>query len=131
MGCDGGPFPELRQIQQETADSVPGTGMAVITDAGTKWDIHPENKRPVGERLALLAESIAYGQDILCEAPRLQSAKREGGKITLTFAYAGEGLQLTGKLSDAVSITVEGTTISDYTVTKKESTDSKIYLFYK
>jgi sialate O-acetylesterase len=51
----------LRQAQLETL-SVPNTGMAVIIDLGEWNDIHPLNKKEVGERLAQLAFALAYGE---------------------------------------------------------------------
>jgi ATP synthase F1 gamma subunit len=38
---------------------VAGQRVAVITDAGDHKNIHPPNKLPVGERLAMAAEAIA------------------------------------------------------------------------
>ncbi len=93
MASVGTYYPITREAQQHTALTVPHTGMAVTTDAGMELDIHPKVKRPVGHRLALLAENYVYGhRDVLCEAPTLVSAKAEEGKLTLTFDNAGEGL---------------------------------------
>lgn len=94
LQCDGTPYAAIRAAQQHTVDTVTHTGMAVITDAGMRWDIHPKAKRPVGERLALLAQSVSYGEDILCEAPTLSAVWPEEGKLTLNFQNAGEGLHL-------------------------------------
>lgn len=95
MDCVGTSFITIREVQQHTVDSVPGTGMAVITDVGMEHDIHPKKKQPVGHRLALLAMAKVYGEDLLCEAPSLSRVEVEEGKITLTFDHAGEGLYLT------------------------------------
>ena len=46
-------------------------GMAVITDCGMRYDIHPKNKKLVGERLALQAEKRVYNIPVVCEGPRL------------------------------------------------------------
>ena len=92
--CDGTPYAIIREAQQHTADTVPLTGMAVTGDVGMKSDIHPKKKKPVGERFALLAEHIAYGKDLLCEAPTLVEAIPAEGSLTLRFANAGEGLHL-------------------------------------
>ena len=94
MACVGEPYVTIRAAQQETADTVPNTGMAVVTDAGMRWDIHPKKKQPVGERLALQALSRVYGKDLLCEAPRLASMHVEGKALCLRFANAGRGLYL-------------------------------------
>lgn len=46
--------------------------------------IHPKKKRPVGERLELLARGKVYGEDILCEAPEfceVEKQKRFGSNL--------------------------------------------------
>lgn len=82
----------LRESQLRSL-SVPNTGMAVAIDLGEWNDIHPDNKKDVGERLALFAEKIAYGQrDIVCSGPLYQSATIDGNKITISFSNVGGGL---------------------------------------
>ncbi len=82
---------ELREAQLK-ALSVPNTGMAVAIDLGEWNDIHPDNKKDVGERLALIAEKIAYGENIVYSGPIFQSATIDGNKITLSFTNTGSGL---------------------------------------
>jgi len=82
----------LREAQFQ-ALSVPNTGMAVTVDLGEWNDIHPLNKKDVGERLALCAFNMAYGEKSLeYMGPIYQSAKTEGNKITVTFSHTGSGL---------------------------------------
>ena len=94
MAADGERYIAVREAQQEAADTVQNTGMAVITDAGMRFDVHPKKKQPVGYRLALLAEKKVYGEDILCEAPTLTEVLAEKGRLTLAFENAGTGLYL-------------------------------------
>ena len=87
---------ELRQ-QQLNLLSVPNTAMAVAVDIGEWNDIHPENKKDVGTRLALQAERIAYGdKKIIASGPLYQSMKVEGNKIILSFSNTGNGLMVKG-----------------------------------
>jgi len=83
---------ELRESQLLSL-SVPNTGMAVAIDAGEWNDIHPLNKKDVGERLALAAEKLAYGDaSLVYSGPIFQSAQVEGNKIILHFSNVGGGL---------------------------------------
>ncbi|WPU99637.1 sialate O-acetylesterase [Mucilaginibacter sp. cycad4] len=78
---------------QLNALEVPNTGMAVTIDAGEWNDIHPLNKKTVGERLARAAENVAYGDvDVVPSGPIYQSAKIEGNKVEITFKNTGAGL---------------------------------------
>ncbi|MBC8103911.1 MAG: 9-O-acetylesterase [Cytophagales bacterium] len=105
----------LREAQLKTTTILPNVGMAVITDVGELNDIHPRNKEPVGERLALLARQIAYGEKNLNAAgPRLEAVRYNGGKAVLRFTDTGGGLEargLPGRQTTAAP-TPEGFTIA-------------------
>ncbi len=82
----------LREGQLKTL-SVPNTGMAVAIDLGEWNDIHPDNKKDVGIRLALSAQKTAYGEkDIVYSGPLYKDSKIEGNKIIVTFTNTGGGL---------------------------------------
>ena len=82
----------LRESQLKTL-SVPNTGMAVAIDLGEWNDIHPDRKKEVGDRLALLAEKIIYGENnIVYSGPTLKSYSIDGNKIKLDFDNTGSGL---------------------------------------
>jgi sialate O-acetylesterase len=88
---------ELREAQWLATKTLPNVGMAVITDVGDPKDIHPTKKQPVGERLALAARAIAYGEKIECSGPIYRSMSRlGGGKIQVDFDHAGKGLEARG-----------------------------------
>ena len=79
--------------------------MAVITDVGMQFDIHPKKKQPVGHRLALLAENKVYGDgNVLCEAPSLKEIEVEEGKVVLTFDNGGDGLYLTENVPNGQAV---------------------------
>jgi sialate O-acetylesterase len=84
-------WPELREAQLMTL-SLPKTGMAVTIDIGDGSDIHPKNKQEVGYRLALAAQAVAYGQDVIYSGPLYESMAVEGDKIRLRFKYVYGGL---------------------------------------
>jgi sialate O-acetylesterase len=81
----------FREAQAKSL-SVPNTAMAVAIDLGEWNDIHPDRKKPVGDRLALAAEKIAYGDNIVYSGPVYQSSKIEGNKIIISFSHTGTGL---------------------------------------
>jgi sialate O-acetylesterase len=67
--------------------------MAVAIDLGEWNDIHPDDKKDVGLRLALAAEKIAYGEkNIVSSGPIYQSAAIDGNKIIISFTNVGSGL---------------------------------------
>lgn len=81
----------LREGQLESL-SIPNTAMAVAIDLGEWNDIHPDRKKPVGDRLALAAEKIAYGENIVYSGPLYQSSTIDGDKIIISFSQTGSGL---------------------------------------
>jgi sialate O-acetylesterase len=89
-------WPELREAQLITAQKVPHTAMAVITDFGDRKDIHPKDKEPVGVRLALGARALAYGEKIVYSGPEYESMKADENRITLSFKHVGGGLVAKG-----------------------------------
>ena len=87
---------ELREAQTMTLTTSPKTGMALAIDHGTYDDIHPKNKQPIGERLALAARSVAYNQKLVFSGPMYDVMKNNGDKITLNFKHTGGGLEARG-----------------------------------
>lgn len=82
----------LRQAQLEGL-KVPNTGMAVTIDLGEWNDIHPGNKKPIGDRLALIAQKLAYGEkNVVYSGPLYTSATVNENKVTLQFDHVGSGL---------------------------------------
>jgi len=81
----------LRESQLKSL-SVPNTAMAVAIDAGEWNDIHPDNKKIVGDRLALAAEKMVYGENVVASGPIYQSYATEGNKIVISFSNVGSGL---------------------------------------
>lgn len=82
----------LREAQRQALD-VPRTAMVVAIDLGEWNDIHPDNKRPVGERLALAARKITYGESgVVYSGPVYSSSTVNGNKVVLNFTETGSGL---------------------------------------
>ncbi|SDA44001.1 sialate O-acetylesterase [Algoriphagus alkaliphilus] len=83
----------LREAQRATLE-LPFTGMVTTIDIGEEKDIHPRNKKDVGERLWLQARKVAFGEKVLASGPVFQDAKIEGKDLVLTFSEVGKGLKL-------------------------------------
>lgn len=79
------------QEAQRQALALPATAMVSTIDNGNTG-IHPTNKRPVGERLALTAEAIAYRLHSEYSGPLYAGMHVERNAIRLHFRHIGEGL---------------------------------------
>jgi sialate O-acetylesterase len=90
-------YAELRDAQFHATKKLKDVGIAVITDAGDETDIHPQRKQPVGERLALAARAIAYGEKVEFSGPQYAEQKVEGDKVVLSFTHLGGGLEAKGE----------------------------------
>jgi sialate O-acetylesterase len=67
--------------------------MAVTIDNGDSLDIHPRNKKLVGERLSLWALHNEYGKkDLVYSGPLYKSMKIEGNKVKIKFDFVDGGL---------------------------------------
>jgi len=87
-----GGWATLRYQQLKTL-SVPKTAMAVTIGLGEWNDIHPLRKKEVGQRLALAAEKLAYGdKKVVASGPIYQSMRVKGNTVELTFSNCGSGL---------------------------------------
>src|SRR5258708_31139011 len=93
MGKDPGPtvWAELNEAQSMTL-KLRNTGQAGLTDLGVEYAIHPTPKRPIGERLALIARAKTYGEKVEYSGPEYKGLKVEGNKAVLSFDHVGDGL---------------------------------------
>jgi sialate O-acetylesterase len=97
-------WPLLRESQLKTL-SVAKTGMAVAVDIGDPKNIHPTDKVDVGHRLALAAEHVAYGQDVVYSGPIYDSMKTERNTLRVSFTQTGGGLVIGAAPWLAVGVT--------------------------
>ena len=104
---------DMRWTHMKLGETLEKSGAAVAIDIGHHTDIHPKDKKSVGERLARLALVRTYGKTDIVEAgPIPQSAALSGGKVVVSFKNAaglatsdGEavsGFQLVGADGKAV-----------------------------
>ena len=85
-------WPWLREAQLLTLKSVPHTGMAVTIDIGNPKDVHPADKVDVGQRLALVARKIAYGESLVHSGPLYEGIAIEGATVRVKFGDIGQRL---------------------------------------
>lgn len=84
--------PAFREAQQRIWNKTPRTAMVVTTDVGDAQNIHPTRKRPVGERLALAARALSYGEQVEYSGPVFDSMAIESNRAILSFTHLGNGL---------------------------------------
>ena len=82
----------FRDSQRKLMMEIPHTGMAVCTDKGDSLDVHPRQKKEVGERLAAWALNRTYGwKQVVPSGPLYRSVQFKGNTAYLSFDYA-EGM---------------------------------------
>lgn len=85
-------WPWFRDSQRKLMYEIPNTGMVVSSDYGDSIDVHPRNKKPIGERLARWALSDTYKYNLLPTGPLFKKAIVTGNNsVTVSFDYS-EGL---------------------------------------
>lgn len=112
-------WPWFRDVQRQLSESITGVGLTVCSDLGHPTDVHPKDKKPVGERSAVCALHDFYGrEDVIPSGPVYKSFVIEGSKLRLSFDYAeglnvSKGFEIAG--ADGIyypaSVKVEGETI--------------------
>ena len=82
---------ELREAQLKALVGS-NRAMTVNIDLGEWNDIHPDNKKDVGERMALAAQNIVYGEDIVYSGPLYKSSQIKDNQIIISLSHVGSGL---------------------------------------
>jgi sialate O-acetylesterase len=97
--------------QRESMDAalaLPKTGRAIAIDVGEAGDIHPRNKRDPGERLALVAQRVAYGRAVHDAGPSLRRMSVRGDTIDIQFTVAGGSLVSRSSSDSTVGVAIAG-----------------------
>lgn len=92
-------WPLIREAQMKAYQTVKNTGLAVILDCGEWNEIHPKDKLPVGERLALQAMYHVYGliNERQASGPIYKSCVSQDGRMVLSFDCAEDGFMIQGE----------------------------------
>jgi hypothetical protein len=80
-------WPAFRDSQRRLAGVIPFSGMVVTTDVGHPTDVHPRDKKSVGERFADLALKETYGKGEFRRSPEPYKAELKNGKIIISFRH--------------------------------------------
>lgn len=112
MGVQNIKYHVIREKQNQVADTVSNVWLCSIFDAGEACDVHPKNKRVVGERLALLARGHVYEEKILCDAPVAKDISVRLAQLWITFDNVGVELAIRGEELEALEIRKEGKSLS-------------------
>ena len=101
-GTPGDDWGYLREQQRIADRKAQPCALIQIGDAGDMWNIHPCNKKVVGERLALAAERVAYRMMVEYSGPVFNGKVRiADGGIYVSFRNCAGGLAVRGdKLMD-------------------------------
>lgn len=84
--------------EQRRALALHNTAMVTTYDVGDDSDLHPFNKKAVGERMAIAAETLAYGADHEPMGPLPCTVRYESNRIIVRFTHVGSGLRAIGRL---------------------------------
>lgn len=115
-GGDG--WAKIRMAQLKALD-IKNTGMAVaieLADAENPKDVHPENKKDVGERLALWALAKDYGRKVEYSGPLYKSMTIKGSDAIIHFDHVGSGLMVATKVGIEPAKEVAGGTLKEFSI---------------
>jgi sialate O-acetylesterase len=111
-------WPEFRDEQRRMLDSIPFSGMAVCSDLGARDDVHPTEKRIVGQRLARWILRDVHRQDILPSSPLPVRALWKRGQVILYFQHTGRRLQ-TADLTAIRGFALDGVEVKEVVINQK------------
>ena len=95
---------ELRAAQDFVAHTVTNSGLAVAIDVGDATDVHPKDKKEVGERLAVVALARHYAKNLPYSGPRFASVEKAPGALKISFAHTDGGLVVKGDKLEEFSV---------------------------
>ena len=91
-------WPIIREIQMRVANTTPHTELVTAVDLADvdPLEIHPKDKKPIGERIAYRALATMYGDPAYerLRSPEVAEARLEGGTYRLSFRYLNDRLTM-------------------------------------
>ena len=89
---EGTNWAAMREVQERVAREVPKCGVAITCDNPDPDQIHPRNKKTVGERLGLVALKQVYGHDVVASGPLVDRVDVKGNAAHVHFKELAGGL---------------------------------------
>ncbi len=93
----GTAWAEFRAAQQQVARVVDHAAMVTLVDTGERDNIHPKDKKIVGERFARVARAKVYGENIDYAGPSIATIDYANNTAAISFHHTGQGLVSDGK----------------------------------
>ncbi|WP_316828793.1 sialate O-acetylesterase [Pedobacter miscanthi] len=81
---NGSAIAELREAQAMAA-LMPNVDFATTIDINANGDLHPKEKKPIGNRAALMAQQLIYHEKLQASGLRYAALKIEGNKAFIEF----------------------------------------------
>lgn len=126
-------WPEFRDEQRKMLDLIPYSGMAVSSDIGAKDDVHPRNKKDVGERLARWALNKTYKQKVVPSGPLPINAVYKDNQIQIKFKHTAKQLR-TADNETLRGFSIDGKTALNAVIKKNKViipvTEKPKYVYY-
>ncbi|GHT77814.1 9-O-acetylesterase [Bacteroidia bacterium] len=127
--ADGHPNSAYIREAQYKGLLTPNTGMAVLMDSNSPYDIHPIKKKNAGERMALWALAKTYGWEKMhYRSPEYKSLTIDGRVAIVTLDTFGAPSGLTTYDKDIRNFVIAGNDKRFHRATAVLSGD-KVYLF--
>jgi sialate O-acetylesterase len=95
---------DVRDAQAFVARTVKHSALATTIDTGEADNIHPQDKKIVGERLALCALATYYGENTPYQGPTFKSVELVPGALKIHFEHTDGGLVAKGDKLEEFSI---------------------------
>lgn len=89
---------DVRQAQLRVSNNTNDVYLVVTIDCGEKYDIHPVEKKTIGDRVALIVREKLYNEEIGGSAPQIKKIFRENDRIIIEFCNLyGGNLEVKGE----------------------------------
>lgn len=120
LGWQAGKWAELAESQSKAASEIEASELVITSDIGNSQNIHPEKKKPIGERLANIALAQTYGIKTKWRFPLVTNAHNDNGKLILSIQNVYNGLMVSG-FNDEFEISADGNTFYKPTIIVKKN----------